>query len=183
MQQFEQGVRSSPFRVRDALDFRHPNREDGQAVHELIESCGTLDVNSLYCTFLQCTHFANTCMLAEVGGEVVGWVSGYRPQEEPNAIFVWQVAVAERARGRGLAKHLIARLIESRSCVGVDRIKTTITPDNEASWRTFGSMARTLDAPLSDAVWLCEERHFGGEHGSEHLLTIGPFGALAKAAA
>ena len=155
--------------------FRHPTREDGQAVHGLIVGTGVLDENSLYCTFLQCTHFASTCMVAELGGEVVGWVSGYRPPEDPDTLFVWQVAVAEAARGRGLARRLIRNLLDSEGCDGVARIKTTITPDNRSSWKMFGSLAEELDAPVTDKVWLCGEEHFEGEHDSEHMLTIGPF--------
>ena len=148
-------------------------------MHDLIDSCEALDDNSLYCNFLQCTHFASTCMLAELDGEIVGWVSAYRPPEEPEALFVWQVAVAEAARGRRLARRLIANLLTSESCEGVERLKTTITPDNKSSWRMFEGVADEFDAKITDKVWLCGDEHFSGDHDSEHMLTIAPIDASA----
>lgn len=162
-------------KANDGIRFRNPTREDGQKVNDLIAAAGVLDENSLYCNFLQCTHFSTTCMIAELDGEVVGWVSGYRPPEHPDTLFVWQVAVSQAARGKGLARRLIHELLQSEGCEGVDHIKTTITPDNTASWRTFEGLAAQLRAPLKDQLWLCGEEHFGGEHDSEHMLTIGPF--------
>ncbi|MEC5325270.1 diaminobutyrate acetyltransferase [Aurantimonas sp. A3-2-R12] len=177
MRQSETGPQPRLASVANPLRFRHPVRKDGQAVHDLIDSCEALDDNSLYCNFLQCTHFAGTCMLAEMNGEVVGWVSAYRPPEEPETLFVWQVAVAEAARGRRLARRLIAKLLASDSCTGVERLKTTITPDNASSWRMFEGVADEFDATISDKVWLCGEEHFSGDHDSEHMLTIGPIDA------
>ena len=158
----------------DDIVFRHPVREDGQAVHDLVEASGKLDTNSLYTNFLQCTHFASTCMLAELDGVIIGWVSGYRPPEEASTLFVWQVAVAEAARGKRLARRLLSTLLESHACADVEQVKTTITPDNASSWKMFEGFADEFDATVTDKVWLCGERHFGNDHDSEHMLTIGP---------
>ena len=158
----------------DEIVFRHPVREDGQTVHDLVQASGTLDTNSLYTNFLQCTHFSSTCMLAELDGAVIGWVSGYRPPEETSSLFVWQVAVAEAARGKRLARRLLTTLLGSDGCVGVEQVKTTITPDNASSWKMFEGFADEFDATVTDKVWLCGERHFGNDHDSEHMLTIGP---------
>src|SRR5690606_23617577 len=65
------------------LSLRPPQLEDGAAVWELIRACGPLDDNSMYCNFLQCDHFADTCVVAELDGEIVGWVSGYILPAEP----------------------------------------------------------------------------------------------------
>ena len=59
MQKSDKGHRPQLASVSSPLTFRHPVREDGQAVHDLIDSCEALDDNSLYCNFLQCTHFAS----------------------------------------------------------------------------------------------------------------------------
>ena len=169
--------------VSDDIVFRHPVREDGQAVHDLVEASGKLDTNSLYTNFLQCTHFSSTCMLAELDGVIIGWVSGYRPPEELSTLFVWQVAVAEAARGKRLARRLLSKLLESDGCVGVEQVKTTITPDNASSWKMFEGFADEFDATVTDKVWLCGERHFGNDHDSEHMLTIGPLDLGSKPAA
>jgi len=56
---------------------RHPVLEDGTAVFDLVDACKPLDLNSHYLYLLQCSHFAPTCVVATLHGEVVAWVSGY----------------------------------------------------------------------------------------------------------
>ena len=92
-----------PFALSTDIIIRTPAASDGAAVNELIERCKPLDENSVYCNLLQCSHFNDTCVLAEAEGEVVGFVSGYLLPKRDDRLFVWQVAVDERARGRSLA--------------------------------------------------------------------------------
>lgn len=165
------------------LVFRAPEPEDGKAVWELIRSCGPLDDNSLYCNLLQCDHFADTCILAERDGEILGWISAYLPPAEDGVLFVWQVAVSENARGMGLAGRMLDKLVARKVCRDVRRMKTTITPDNDASWALFRSFARRMEAPIEGEPHFEREAHFGGEHETEVMAEIGPFGALARKAA
>lgn len=156
----------------DGLRFRKPRAEDGADIWSLIRACPPLDENSLYCNILQADHFADTSIAAEYEDRIVGWISGYRPPKERSALFIWQVAVHEDARGLGLGKKLMRRLLSRRACEGVKRLKTTITPDNKASWGLFRSFARDIGGQMSDAEWLCRNRHFDGRHDPEHLITI-----------
>lgn len=165
-----------------AVSMRSPTAADGERVWKLVKACPPLDENSLYCNLLQCVHFAGTCMLAEMEGEAVGWVSGYRPPERPEALFIWQVAVHEKARGRGLAARMIEALLQRDAVKGVTRIETTITPDNKSSWALFAKLADRLGAEMSSAVLFDREKHFGGRHESEHLVTIAPVRAGAVGA-
>lgn len=157
-----------------ALIFRRPAAEDGEAVNALIRQCRSLDDNSLYCNLLQCTHFADTCRLAELDGEVVGWVSGYLPPSDPETLFIWQVAVSPAARGRGLARQLIQELLLDEPCRHVRRLEATITPGNAASWALFRSVADGFGADLEHRAWFERDAHFGGRHDTEHLVAIGP---------
>ena len=90
---------------------RMPTSEDGAAIWELIRSCEPLDENSMYCNVIQCDHFAETCVLAEVAGETAGWVSAYVMPNDPETLFVWQVAVADEARGRGLGTLMLQAIL------------------------------------------------------------------------
>jgi L-2,4-diaminobutyric acid acetyltransferase len=165
----------------DALQpaFRPPKTSDGESIWKLIAACPPLDQNSLYCNLLQCAHFPDSCILAEKNGDIVGWASAYRPLSEADALFIWQVAVSEQARGDGLARLMIEQLLKRRSAQGVAKIKTTITSDNEASWGLFRSLALKLKAPLASEAFFERDKHFGGRHETEHLITIGPFGGFA----
>ena len=159
---------------------RRPVSEDGAAVHQLIGNCPPLDTNSLYCNLLQATHFSATSVAAELNGALVGFISGYIVPERPDTLFIWQVAVAEEGRGMGLAGRMLQEILARPACAEARHLETTITPDNEASWALFRSLARKLDASCADSVMFDRERHFNGQHDSEMLLRIGPFAARAS---
>jgi L-2,4-diaminobutyric acid acetyltransferase len=147
---------------------------DGARVHDLVAACPPLDRNSMYCNLLQCTDFADTCILAEQDGELVGWISGYRPPAEPSTLFVWQVAVHESTRGTGLAGKLLMALLDRPSEQPIRYLKTTVTPDNDASRALFRSIARRSDAPMREQSGFDRHTHFRGRHDSERLIVIGP---------
>ncbi|MBI1366779.1 MAG: diaminobutyrate acetyltransferase [Alphaproteobacteria bacterium] len=155
--------------------FRRPRQSDGAAVWRLIRECAPLDENSLYCNLLQCTHFADTCIIGEIDGEIAGWISGYRPPQNSDVLFVWQVAIRPSARGEGLARTLLLELLASRGCNGVNCIQTTITDENAASWALFRSFSKRMNARLRFELLFDRMRDFKGDHDSEYLVTIGPF--------
>jgi L-2,4-diaminobutyric acid acetyltransferase len=159
----------------DDVEVGEPAPQDGAAVHELISDCPPLDTNSMYCNLLQCTHFAETSAIAKVDGRPYGFVSGYLNPDDPSILFIWQVAVHEDARGTGLGKKMLSDILNRAACEGVEKVQTTITRDNKASWGLFKSWARDLDADCDDEVLFSRKDHFKGNHASEHLLTIGPF--------
>lgn len=157
------------------LGFRQPKAEDGPEITRLIQSCPPLDTNSAYCNLLQCTHFAETCVVAERSGRIVGWVSGYRPPSTPDRIFVWQVAVHPDARGLGLGQKLLGALLERPAVQGATHLITTITDNNDASWGLFTGFARKRGLNVSRTPFFERETHFAGAHDTEHLVSIGPF--------
>jgi L-2,4-diaminobutyric acid acetyltransferase len=159
------------------VTLRVPTREDGNPVHQLIESCPPLDTNSTYCNLLQCSHFADTSVAAVLDGQLVGFVSGYIVPGRDDTLFIWQVAVGEQARGRGLASQMLAHIVDRDHCRAVRYMETTITEDNTASWALFQRFADGRAADLERSVMFDEQAHFGGKHPSEMLVRIGPFGA------
>jgi L-2,4-diaminobutyric acid acetyltransferase len=154
---------------------RPPCVTDGASVNALIACCPPLDRNSLYCNLLQCTHFSATSALAEQESKVIGFASGYRLPDEPETLFIWQVAVDRIARGRALGKHLIFDILSRSVCAGVSMLKTTVTQSNAASQAMFDKIATELDAPHRRTLLFDRDRHLGGSHSSEFLISIGPF--------
>lgn len=163
------------------ISLRQPIATDGPAATALIAACPPLDTNSAYCNLLQCTHFAEACIVAERDGAVVGWVSGYRVPSAPEQFFVWQVAVAQQARGLGLAQRMIGDLLARPSARGVTHLTTTVTPDNAASWALFEGLARRWGCKLSKAPHFEREAHFAGAHATEWQAMIGPLPAAPTA--
>lgn len=155
---------------------RHPRVTDGAAVHRLIGRCPPLDLNSSYAYLLLCRHFASTSVAAEHDdGRLVGYVSGYLKPEEPDVLFIWQVAVDRSARGLGLGGAMLRWVLDSERGRGARFLETTIGPTNEASWRLFRGLARELGAAFSTRQYF-ESPLFGEEqHEQEDLMRIGPF--------
>ena len=159
-----------------AITFRIPKAEDGAAVYQLVANCPPLDTNSMYCNLLQCSHFSATSVAAvSENDEIVGFVSGYLIPGSEDTLFIWQVAVGETARGRGLASRMLKEILARPQCKKVTHIHTTITPDNRASWALFESLANKLQTQIHSSVMFDREQHFAGQHETEMLVNLGPF--------
>lgn len=157
------------------ITLRVPTAEDGPALFDLIAACPPLDQNSRYCNLLQVSHFANTAVVAELDGEIVGSITGYLKPDDPTTLFIWQVAVHEKARGQRLATRMMDEIVDRDDCRDVRFMETTIEPGNAASWKAFEKFAEARNAPTDQSLLFSRERHFAGAHGDEVLLRIGPF--------
>ena len=158
------------------LTFRQPERRDGAVLHDLIAASPPLDLNSRYAYLLVCEHFAETSVIVEQDGVIVGAVTAYIPPTHPDTLFVWQVAVAESMRGRKLASRMLEHLLTR--CVKPRRLRwmeATISPSNQASRNLFIQFAGRHDAGLTTTA-LFAARDFGSStHEEEHLYRIGPW--------
>jgi L-2,4-diaminobutyric acid acetyltransferase len=151
-----------------------PNAGDGPAVTALIAASPPLDANSAYCNLIQCAHFADTCVVAELGGAVVGWISAHRPPAAPDQIFVWQVAVDPSTRGTGLGGRMLDALLQRSAVKGARFLTTTVTETNTASWALFNAFARRHGLRITKAPLFERVAHFAGAHDTEWQATIGP---------
>ncbi|MBC7723392.1 MAG: diaminobutyrate--2-oxoglutarate transaminase [Burkholderiaceae bacterium] len=160
------------------LVVRRPVIDDGADAWGIARDSGTLDLNSSYAYLLYFRDFAETCRVAVVDGVVAGFLMGNRPPERPETLFVWQIAVDERFRGRGIAGLMLDDLAADPTLSPpVTMIETTITDDNPASQALFRAFAkRRGDSPLT-VTPLLEATHFPDGHHAEPLYTIGPLGA------
>lgn len=154
---------------------RAPCKTDGYAIYQLIAKCPPLDLNSVYAYLLLCEHFSNTCVVAQSAHGLDGFISAYIHPTRQDVLFVWQVAVHERARGQGLGRKMLQNLLQRPELANVNFIETTVGPDNIASRSMFGSLARKLKANVNESD-LFEKSLFGPEaHEDEKLIRIGPF--------
>ncbi|WP_338040734.1 diaminobutyrate acetyltransferase [Marinomonas ostreistagni] len=161
--------------MKEKLILRPPEATDGMALFDLVARCSPLDTNSSYCNLLQVSHFSDTAVVANRASQLVGSVTGYRlPNSTSPTWFVWQVAVDDSARGLGLAKQMLLDVLARPHMADIEYIETTITRDNEASWALFRSLARQLQASLSESVMFEQQAHFQGRHATEYLVRIGP---------
>ena len=152
------------------VQLRHPRLTDATSVYDLVDQSKPLDLNSHYLYLLQCSHFSGSCVVAQAGDQVVGWLSGYSVPESNSTFFLWQLAVAENARGMGLSTAMAQWLVAQQK--GCECIHASITPNNEASWALFKSLARKWGTELTSRDWFERDAHFGGRHDTEVLVEI-----------
>ncbi len=158
--------------MEDEIILRHPVKEDGLTVFNLIKASPPLDLNSSYYYYMMCADFGKSSLLAERNGELLGYISGYTPPEDEGTLFVWQVAVSEAARGKGLAGALLANLVQDWNGL-ITTVKTTISPSNKASQALFNGFAEKNNYPISTSEFLsAKDFGSGDEHEDEVLYTI-----------
>jgi L-2,4-diaminobutyric acid acetyltransferase len=157
------------------ISLRAPTTEDGAEIWRMARSCG-LDLNSPYLYLMWCRDFADTSVIAEVGGATAGFVAGYRRPADSATLFVWQIGVGKAWRRQGLAIAMLAHL-RDRLAPGLRFVEASVTPSNKASAGLFRLMA------ASSGVELASEELFGGvvfppecPHDAELLIRVGPFG-------
>jgi len=169
-----------PEQAIDRLILRQPERRDGAALHDLVAACPPLDLNSRYAYLLLCEHFAATSVVAELDGEIVGAITGYIPPAQPDTLFVWQVAVAEKMRGQSLASRMLQHL--QRHCIdarGLRWMETTISPGNKASHQLFTRFAARHSAGCTTTTLFAAGDFGASGHEEECLYRIGPWGRPA----
>jgi len=105
-------------------------------------------------------HLPGLRLVAEEGGEVVGWaaLSPVSRRACYAGVVEESVYVAEGARGRGIGITLLARLCSDADAAGIWMIQTAIFPENVASlelhrrcgFRVVGTRERIAQL---DGVW------------------------------
>ncbi|NMM28421.1 MAG: diaminobutyrate acetyltransferase [Glaciimonas sp.] len=159
---------------------RQPQQHDGAALHSLIAACPPLDLNAIYAYLLLCLHHAQTSVVAEIDGKLVGAITAYIPPEQPDTLFVWQVAVAPQQRGQGLGRRMLRHLLSG--CIaprGLRWMETTISPSNQASSRLFTHFALQHAAGCTTATLFVADDFGESGHEEERLYKIGPWDRVA----
>lgn len=153
---------------------RTPMAKDGQSLYQLAKNAGGLDVNSEYAYLLLGAHFSKTCAIMEENSKPIGFVSAYKLQDYPDTLFIWQVAIEQKHRKRGLAKTMIRGILDRDVCQPIRYLQATITPSNIASQNFFESLSRDLGAEFKKFPFFNKEL-FSEKHEEEFLIQIGPF--------
>ncbi|UFS97077.1 diaminobutyrate acetyltransferase [Nocardia huaxiensis] len=150
---------------------RNPTIEDGARIWRIAANSRVLDVNSSYAYVLWCRDFAQTSVVAEIDGEVGGFVIGYLRPEQPGTLFVWQVAVDHASRGRRVGVGMLDCLLSDLAERGISTLETTIAPENAASIAMFGALARSRGMHMTRQP-LFTPGHFPDSHEPEQLYRI-----------
>ncbi|OMF22593.1 diaminobutyrate acetyltransferase [Paenibacillus sp. FSL H8-0548] len=146
----------------ECFSLRAPDTSDGSVVWQLIRDAGSLDLNSPYSYIMLCDIFRDTCAVACSGTDIQGFMSGYRCPDKEDTLFVWQVAVSEKFRGRGIAKAMLQELLNRKGNEHIRYVEATIAPENIPSRRLFTGLAAEHGTECKVA-----------EHYGKHLFPVG----------
>jgi len=159
------------------IKLRKPDLADGADIHNLIKNSRPLDVNSLYCYLLICTHFNETSVVVQNKDSIKGFISAYVHPKKDDTLFIWQVAVDSSLRKMGLAMRMVMVILGRDAAGKIRYIETTVSPSNEPSARFFHSLASTLKTGIVKESFITESMFGDENHEEEILFRIGPLAA------
>ncbi|PAV27970.1 diaminobutyrate acetyltransferase [Virgibacillus profundi] len=156
--------------------FRKPNKEDGASAWELVKHTGNLDLNSSYSYIMWCEIFSDTSIVVvrKETQKVIGFISGFIHPDQPDTLFIWQVAVHSSERGNGLATKMLLQLLDRDACEGVHYVEATVSPSNSPSKRLFLGLARKFETNWKISDYITTDDFPGTGHEDEMLFKIGP---------
>lgn len=158
------------------IEFRSPVVSDAQRMWRIVEDTPELDNNSPYAYLLVCSHFSSTSLVAHepTAVDLAGFVASYRLPDEPEVLFVWQVAVNRDWRRRSIGLGMLTGLLQQPANRGVRHVHATVTPSNLASGRLFRSFAAAVGAPCATAEQYHTDLFPNAGHEAEVAYRIGP---------
>ena len=154
--------------VPSEIHVREATSADWQAVASLLAELGRPDVRGLEAEARHAERFESylarpdtVALLAEMGGEVVGFVDlEFRQRLNFDAPQAWipDLIVAERARGRGAGTALLVcaqELSRARGCWGMTLESATWRTDAHRFYQREGweGTALSFSKPLTDTPW------------------------------
>lgn len=161
--------------IPESITIRKPHLDDGESLYFLVASCPPLEINSVYSYLLVCSHFDRTSAVCEFRDDIVGLASGYIHPHQSDTLFIWQIAVRDHMRGRGIAREMLLNILKRKELGDINYLETTVTSDNRSSRSLFNNLARHLDAPVTEDSYFTKEVFQESRHPEEFIIRIGPF--------
>lgn len=156
-----------------AVTVRSTTAADGAVMQHIVRAGGVLEDNSRYAYVVMADLHGQTCAVAELDGEPLGFVLGFRIPARPHSLFVWQVGVLPLGRGRGLATQMIRAILDRHP--DLHTVEATVAPSNTASRALFTGLATKMCAPC--AILPCytgDALSADGSHEPEERFVVGP---------
>jgi len=148
-----------------------PSRQHAVELTQRVQQIKTLDTNSGYLYALMCTHFADYCAIALRENTLIGFVTAYPLPTQPATLFVWQIGVCPKARGKGIARGLLNHIQNRPWFAHIREVQCTIDPLNPASRALFTRWAQDLSGTLTEQPFFTA-LELGAHHPPEPLISI-----------
>lgn len=100
---------------------------------------------------IMAAHFGRTFFVARESdhgsSRILGFMMGFISQSIPGHLFVWQIAVSEKAHGTGIGSRLLGHTIEyARESEECKAVMATVETTNTGSQRLFEKMGFHIDS-------------------------------------
>ncbi len=161
---------------------RLPVPEDAEKLSTITPQTGQDLAGDLIGELAEFDCYRKTSVVAELDGQPVGVALAYIPPYDPETLFIWQLTLAEHEQDKGLASLMLGQLIRREACVGVTRVQTTISADNEPAWSLFRRFARWQRSRLDIRPFITQALDPHRRHEGENMVTIQLNGTKAQAA-
>jgi ribosomal protein S18 acetylase RimI-like enzyme len=112
-----------------------------------------IQANNRMVYHLACTVFAASTLVAEVGGEVVGFVIGL-PYSDRSALWIHQLVVRDEWRRQGIGAALLAEGRKAARRLELRELRLLVRPDNPAR-RLYESVGYARHKAGDAAGMLC----------------------------
>jgi L-2,4-diaminobutyric acid acetyltransferase len=104
--------------------------------------CKPLGVHTGYTYWVMFHHFNESCFVIQDGGNIIGYVSGMKSQSHSDVFFLWQIGVAEEARGKGYSYLLLEKIFEAAKRMNCKKMQFSLEDLDGASFKSFSGFAR-----------------------------------------
>lgn len=152
---------------------RHTTKKNGKAMYQIAKET-PLDTNSEYSYLMMAEFHSNTCLVAEINKEIVGFCTANIVCDPevmfPDTLFVWQIGVLKSYRGQGLSSKMLKHLVTE---LKLPYIACNIAPHNKGSFALFGSIAEQYNTEFRVKEDFTDE-DFSGNPSPEKEILIGP---------
>ncbi|NBX65954.1 MAG: GNAT family N-acetyltransferase [Proteobacteria bacterium] len=157
--------------------YRHAKADDAFGLWHLVKKInkesGGLDIYALSNYQRLCRDFSETCTIAEIDGQIVGFATGYRmPDQDRKGVFLWQTGVHPNYGGKGIATVLENMIIDA---VKPDYLNFSVEASNGAANKTAAKKAQYMGVPFANPSAIPTEV-LGGGHEAEVIYYVGQTG-------
>lgn len=115
-------------------------------------------------------HFRDTCLAAEIGGELAGFVMGFCSQTEPDAAYIRIVMVGPEHRGRGIGRALYEAFFERASASGRSVIRCVTAPHKSSSLAFHAKLGFRMEPQKEERGGLPVAVDYDGRGGDRVVL-------------
>ncbi len=153
--------------------FRKPRSSDACGIYNLVRESKILYVNSEYLYALIGLHHAKTSSIIENNGKIIGFTSSYLTGTKFDILFIWQIAIDQNYRKKGLALRMLQEILSRKYSKKIKYLHLTISPSNTSSFKLFEALAKSLNYKIRKKR-LFDKHLFSQGHEEEELYVIGP---------